>query len=226
MIVPVGTCSTLTTLPPLPCPNSCKCLRSSFFRLNSAAVRSSFASVLDNDACRPLLLAESTAESIPPGEGKPGTGRGGSGSGGGRLLGPGASRAGSGAGTGYSGAGGEMMATSGSWSSLKLRFVRRFIDILEPQKPLTNKYQQRRPESWVCKFNRPPPCRLFSLRPRIIRICIPLGMQCCGCCLNPAKFFLFRLTTNPSSIPTQDAYEVGSHSQAADLGITREPFFL
>jgi hypothetical protein len=34
MIVPVGTCSTFLTLPPLPCPSSCRSFKSSFRRSN------------------------------------------------------------------------------------------------------------------------------------------------------------------------------------------------
>ena len=53
IIVPVGICSTLTTLPPFPCPSSARFLRSDFLRssLGTSAFKSSFAKVFDSVLC-------------------------------------------------------------------------------------------------------------------------------------------------------------------------------
>lgn len=84
--------------------------------------------MLERVACIALRRPEPTAESSPPGERKPGTGFAFSPSGGGRFLVPGrgARRVGTGFG---SGAGVGSMGTWGSWSDLKLRFVRRGVEV-------------------------------------------------------------------------------------------------
>jgi hypothetical protein len=49
----VGVCSTLTTLPPFPCPSSARFLRSDFLSssLGTSAFKSSFAKVFDSVLC-------------------------------------------------------------------------------------------------------------------------------------------------------------------------------
>ena len=56
IIVPEGICSTLTTLPPFPCPSSDSFFRSEFLRssLGTSAFKSSFASVFDSVLCMAL----------------------------------------------------------------------------------------------------------------------------------------------------------------------------
>ena len=120
----MGTCSTLTTLPPFPCPRSASFLRSSFFK--SSCLKSNFASVLEIVACialrRPVAglsagIAGSRTKPFvaasPP-------------SGGGRFFAPGA-----GAGrvaTGSIDSGGGTMGSSGSLRDLKFRFVRKGVE--------------------------------------------------------------------------------------------------
>ena len=52
-MVPVGICSTLTTLPPFPCPSSARFLKSEFLRssLGASPFKSSFANVVESVAC-------------------------------------------------------------------------------------------------------------------------------------------------------------------------------
>lgn len=125
IIVPVGICSTFTTLPPFPCPRSWSFLRSSFLRpsfLTALDWRSSFARVLDSVACialrRPVagLSASNVGSNTNPGAGPP------SPSGGGRLL-PGAGAGRVAIGLTAAGAG-EPSSSTGSTRALKLRLVR------------------------------------------------------------------------------------------------------
>ena len=96
MIVPVGTCSTFTTLPPFPCPSSASFFRSASRRSNFVvALRSSFAKVLDSVGMVPVRLVAGLSA------GKSGNGAGPAfpPKGGGRFLAPAAGAFLSGAGT-------------------------------------------------------------------------------------------------------------------------------
>jgi len=117
-MVPVGMCSTLTTLPPLPCPSSARFLKSEFLRssLGTSAFKSSFANVLDRVACialrRPVAgLSTGIIESSSP-------------KGGGRFLTPGR-----GAGLEATGSGtGGTMGSSGRTRALKFLLVRKGVE--------------------------------------------------------------------------------------------------
>ena len=127
IIVPDGICSTLTTLPPFPCPSSASFLRSEFLRssLGTSALKSSFAKVFDNVLCialrRPVigLSGGNVGSRVNPFELVP------SARGGGRLL---AANPGRGAGLEATGSGGSTIGSSGRTRALKFLFDLRGVE--------------------------------------------------------------------------------------------------
>ena len=123
IIVPDGICSTLTTLPPLPCPSSDNFFRSEFLRssLGTSAFKSSFAKVFDKVLCialrRPVIGLSGVGSSSNPFDWAPST------RGGGRFLGI----PGRGAGLEAIGSDTRTMGSSRA-RDLKFLFVRRGVE--------------------------------------------------------------------------------------------------
>jgi hypothetical protein len=130
-MVPVGICSTLTTLPPFPCPSSAIFLKSELLRssLGTSAFKSSFANVFDRVLCialrRPVagLSIGIVGSRMNPFE-APSSPKGG-----GRFLAPGRG-AGRGAGRDATGSGTEgAMGSSGRTRDLKFLLVRKGVEV-------------------------------------------------------------------------------------------------
>ena len=127
IMFPVGICSTLTTLPPFPCPSSASFLRSEFLRssLGTCAFKSNFARWLDRVLCialrRPVagLSTGSVGSRTNPFESAS------SPKGGGRFLAPGR---GAGLEATGSDAAGTTLGSSGRTRALKFLLVRKGVD--------------------------------------------------------------------------------------------------
>ena len=124
IIVPDGICSTLTTLPPFPCPSSVSFFRSVLLRssLGTSAFKSSFANVFDSVLCialrRPVtgLSGGIVGYKVNPLELSP------SPKGGGRFL------AIPGRGAGLEATGSGMMGSSGRTRALKFLLVLKGVE--------------------------------------------------------------------------------------------------
>ena len=127
IIVPDGICSTLTTLPPFPCPSSDSFFRSEFLRssFGTSAFKSNFANVFDSVLCKALrrpvtgLSSGIVGSRVNPFElvSSP--------RGGGRFL---ASPPSPGRGAGLEAMGSDTMGSSGSTRALKFLFVLKGVE--------------------------------------------------------------------------------------------------